>query len=453
MIENLINDEFKQDLIKASEFLDKYDYFRVLTHYDGDGTSAAIILSNLLINKKKKFHLGFIKELSREPFIERYKEEGDLPLILCDAGSDQVKFLEENNDILILDHHFFENGNEKDNVLNINARNYNINGTTEACGATMAYIFSLFVDEKKNSKMLPFMMSGAIADKQDLGGFKGLNKLLIENFGVYISKKHRLNLDDIPLKDSILYSSEPFFLGLTGENKGTMDFIKKLNLDPEKKISELNDDEVSTLAKSLYVKLIEQKCQSEAISTIEIDDYVTDSGVYIYQLSRIIDSCAKLGENGLPVEKYLGKYEDIKLDEEMIQIKKRYETKIIDYINRSYKMIDKLKNVQFFYTPENEMAGSISGILALYLADQKRPIFGFNVGEETTLISSRGNRRLVEKGLNLSAVMREATKKFNGTGGGHDIAAGGSIKRGMERQFIEYVDELVGKQILIREKF
>ncbi|WP_204265133.1 hypothetical protein, partial [Klebsiella aerogenes] len=35
------------------------------------------------------------------------------------------------------------------------------------------------------------------------------------------------------------------------------------------------------------------------------------------------------------------------------------------------------KNVSYFYAPESEMAGAISGILMLYLADQTRPVIGF----------------------------------------------------------------------------
>jgi Single-stranded DNA-specific exonuclease len=54
---------------------------------------------------------------------------------------------------------------------------------------------------------------------------------------------------------------------------------------------------------------------------------------------------------------------------------------------------------------------------------------------------------MVEKGLNLSTVMSECTQKVGGSGGGHDVAAGGSIPKGTERQFIELVDQMVGLQL------
>jgi RecJ-like exonuclease len=43
--------------------------------------------------------------------------------------------------------------------------------------------------------------------------------------------------------------------------------------------------------------------------------------------------------------------------------------------------------------------------------------------------------------------MKEACKKVGGSGGGHDIAAGGVIPRGTEKQFIEIVDKMVSEQI------
>ena len=126
---------------------------------------------------------------------------------------------------------------------------------------------------------------------------------------------------------------------------------------------------------------------------------------------------------------------------------KAFETKLIDYAYRSYKEMVKEKNIQYFYAPGSEMAGSISGILMLYVADQTKPVIGFNAGDNNTLISSRGTRNQVNKGLNLSLIMKDACKKVGGSGGGHDIAAGGVIPRGTEKQFIEIVDKMVSDQL------
>ncbi len=447
-IKKIINEDFASSLMKGKEFFEKFDYFRILAHYDGDGTSSAIILTNLMKRSGKKFHLGFIKELSEDGFSKRYLEEKNFPTIFVDCGSDQLKFLpEDTENVLVLDHHFYSSA--PDWAININARDYRIDGTREACGATMAFIFSVFVNED-NSDLIPFMISGAIADKQDMGGFRGINSKLIETYGRGIERRRGLNLHGDTVKDSIVFSLDPFFKDLSGSNSNVVSLLQDLKIEPEKALNDLNESERKRLGLYLAYKLSSQGCQSEAMSYLEADDYYFENGFTSNDLSLIIDASGKNGENAIPVEYFLGNYT---LKNTMIENKKIYQTRLIDYVTRAYKSIETEKNIQFFYAPGSEMAGAISGILMLYLADQSRPIIGFNAGDSFTLISSRGTRKMVEKGLNLSIVMKECSAKVGGSGGGHDIAAGGSIPKGTERQFLELADEMVGKQLSSIEKF
>ena len=442
MIKDLISSEFYSDLLRGNDFFKNHNYFRILVHYDGDGTSAAIIMAKLLVREGKKFHLGFIKDLSNEGFLKRVEEEPNLPTIIVDAGSDQTKFLDKNaRNIMVLDHHFFSENNQE--VLNINARNYGIDGTREACGATMAFIFALSVKEE-NKDLLPFMISGCKADKQDMGGFRGINSKLIEAYGKNIERKHTLNLQGENILDAIVYSTQPFFSSLTGSQENTKKALEKMGISVDTKLDDLKRDEIEKLSKFLSYKLSVQGCQSEAFSYLETDELFFDIGLNATELTKIIESNSKNGDNNIPVEYFMG---NTGLKAEMLSNNRKYETKLIDYILRSMKSMTVEKNVQFFYAPGSELAGPIAGQLMLYLANQERPIFGFNVGDAQTFVSSRGTRRMIEKGLNLSTVMKECSEKVGGSGGGHDIAAGGSIPRGMERQFIEFADQMVGLQL------
>ncbi len=447
-LEEILNQEFLNILQKGSNFFHSFDYFRILAHYDGDGTSSAIILTNLMKRNNKKFHLGFIKELSQDGFSKRYLEEESIPTIFVDCGSDQLSFLpEETKNVLVLDHHFYSESPEW--AININARDYGIDGTREACGATMAYIFSVFVDER-NSDLLPFMISGCISDKQDMGGFRGVNKSLIETYGINLDRRKGLNLHGESVTDSIVFSLDPFFKDLTGSNTAVNNLLNELKIDGKKKMEDLTKEEIRRLGLYLSYKLASQGCQSEAMSYLENEEYFFDNGFSSNELSLLIDANGKNGENAIPVEYFLG---NGTLKNSLIENKKIYQTRLIDYVLRSSKSLEIEKNLQFFYAPGSEMAGAISGILMLYLADQTRPVIGFNAGDNFTLISSRGTRKMVERGLNLSIVMKECTARVGGSGGGHDIAAGGSIPRGTERQFIELADELIGKQMENIEKY
>ncbi len=442
MIGEIVGEDFNSLLKKGVDFFKKNEYIRLLAHYDGDGTSAAIILTKLCVRNGKKFHLGFVKDLSPEGFSKRIEEEPNLPTIIVDAGSDQIRFLKDHTDnIMVLDHHFYSPTDNR--ALNINARDFSIDGTREACGATMAFIFALAVDEE-NKDLIPYMLSGCIADKQDMGGFRGINEKLIEKYGSGLTKQHTLSLSGQTILDAIVYSIEPFFKGLTGDLENTKKALDEMKIDPDKNLDSLTENERNKLTSFLTYKLSIQGCQSEAMSYIERDEFFLDDGLTASMLSRIIDANSKNGDNNIPVEYFLG---NTSLRDEMMGNLKKYDTKLIDYILRSMKSMTQEKNIQFFYAPGSEMAGAISGQLMLYLANQTKPIFGFNAGETQTLISSRGNRRMVERGLNLSSVMSECSQKVGGSGGGHDIAAGGSIPKGTERQFIELVDQMVGLQL------
>ncbi|MCP8311092.1 MAG: DHH family phosphoesterase, partial [Candidatus Methylarchaceae archaeon HK01M] len=46
--------------------------------------------------------------------------------------------------------------------------------------------------------------------------------------------------------------------------------------------------------------------------------------------------------------------------------------------------------------------------------------------------------------LDLGMIFQEVSTKFNGRGGGHDVAAGAQVPKEFRDRFIEDVDQLVG---------
>ena len=54
---------------------------------------------------------------------------------------------------------------------------------------------------------------------------------------------------------------------------------------------------------------------------------------------------------------------------------------------------------------------------------------------------------MVEKGVNLGEIMRQASNNFNGSGGGHNIAAGATIPYDQKDNFIHLVNEMVAYQL------
>lgn len=442
MLKDVIDPEFYRLLKEGAKRILENKFVRVLAHFDGDGGSAAIILTNALRRAGIRFHLGFIKSLDGESFRQRIQEYPDIFTVIVDAGSDQARFIEESENVVILDHHFFQENSFKG--LNINARQFGIDGTRGACGSTMGFVMALAMDES-NADLIPFLMSGVIADKQDIGGLTGLNKVLLEHYGKNLDSVHTLNLEGSNLTDGITYSTDPFFFDLSGKPENVKSTLEELNIDPEKNIFDLTDDEKRTLVEFLACRLLDQNSGSEAIKYLENDLIRFDSiGFTSKEISTIVDGNSKVGMNSVPVMYFLG---DSTQKEEMVNNWRIFKTKLIEYTYRAFKEIFEEENVRYFYAPESEMAGAISGILMLYLLKQDRPLIGFNVGTDDTKVSSRGSRRQVQRGLNLSIVMRESAKEVGGSGGGHDIAAGAVIPRGKEKQFVETANRLIGEQI------
>ena len=437
-VEKILNKEFYNKLKDACNLIRDEDAVRIIAHYDGDGTSAAIILMKTLMREKKKTHLSYIKSLLGEDFRKMIMEYPDLPTIVVDAGSEQIQYVPEQEKIVVLDHHFYRPSPAR--AININARDYGIDGTRGACGATMAMVFALVMNEK-NADLIPFFVAGLIADKQDLGGISGLNKLLLEEYQAQYSLVRTTSLEGDNLLDALTYSTDPFFLDLAGKPNNVRAFLEECKLEPETNPGDVTEDQRRVLEKKLTAKLIAQGCGLQAIGYLE-SDMMRFRGIDFNskELSSMIDGNARVGKNSVALQYFLG---DQSVYSEMVDGWRTYKKKLVEYVHRSIREVVQLSNVQFFYSPESEMAGKISDLLMLYVVDQSKPIVGFNAGDDKTKVSSRGTVKMVSKGLNLSAVMRNACEAVEGSGGGHDVAAGGIVPKGKEKEFIELVNRIL----------
>jgi RecJ-like exonuclease len=96
-----------------------------------------------------------------------------------------------------------------------------------------------------------------------------------------------------------------------------------------------------------------------------------------------------------------------------------------------------------------KIIGTVASILAYSLPVSEKPILAFaNVeAEGVAKFSARTTDATVQKGVNLGEIVRVASEKFGGKGGGHNIAAGAQVPLDKIADFIGLADELVGKQL------
>lgn len=420
---------------------------RVISHYDADGISAGAVICAALMRERIEFQLSITRVLDESKISELGKEDADA-FIFCDMGSGQMDIVEKelgSRKVVVIDHH--APLRTSDSVHQINPHFAKIDGMSEACAATLSFLFAIGINAK-NWDTAHIAFAGAIGDKQHLGGFKGLNASLLEAaVGMKIIAVSRdLLLDPLPLAEAVSESLDPYFTGLAGRPDEAASFLSKSGIDPNALVSELTHEQKTHLTSVLTLKLLSQGARGDPVMGLVAERYIsTDTGTDVREISNYINACGRMGREDIAIGYCLG---DPESQKEAHDIRKEYREKVrrgLVEIERDGTKI--LNNLQYFYSPEPTIAGSQAGLAMMFFLDQSKPVLALSRAGTVVRVSSRGTQDLVEKGLDLAATCRNAALSVSGQGGGHRIAAGATIPIEKEQEFLERMDELIGKQI------
>jgi RecJ-like exonuclease len=141
--------------------------------------------------------------------------------------------------------------------------------------------------------------------------------------------------------------------------------------------------------------------------------------------------------------------------EEANKVLDDYRKNISKYLGWVMEKPERMKEFENIYVVYGEnfinekIIGTISSILSASLPNSEKPLIAYaNIENEgVAKFSARTTDIVTHKGVNLGEVMRVAAEKCAGTGGGHNIAAGGQVPIGQIENFIKIVNDLVGKQL------
>ena len=430
---------------KAADLVDAAGRVRVFCHYDPDGTTSAAILARALLRRGKRFQATMSHAFDREALARLQGEENEL-LIVSDMGSGQLDLLEAlKGPTVVLDHH--KPLRDSGSIVHVNPHLVGIDGTREMCGSTTTWLLALALDEA-NWDLAGIAMAGAVGDKQDLGGFTGVNAALFQEAvgRKVLVPERRLALRDVPLAKALAASISPYFRGLGGRPDAAEAFLRTAGFDPSGTVRDLDAAGRRRLASVLATRLVEQGAAPEAIDVLVEDRYWSEPDrMYVGELEAYVNSCDRLGREGLGMAVCLGDREALGKAE---ALRDEYTSRVIAYLSRleSEGMFAK-GHVQFFYCEEPTLAGSVAGAGIQFYFDQGKPVLGLSVMEAKTKASARGTRSQVAAGVDLAAALREAAEAVGGDGGGHNIASGATIPKGREEKFIGLVDEIVGRQV------
>ncbi|MGC8913404.1 MAG: DHHA1 domain-containing protein [Thermoplasmata archaeon] len=443
---------------RATNLLSAYPgIVRVYSHYDADGIASAGILARTLQRFGKEFQITCRKNLDAE-FSETLKKEKNKLLIIADMGTNIAPQIKEHVEyLIILDHHepskeiiemFANNENiELKNIILLNSHIFGINGTKEACAATMCFLFSIFCDPV-NWDLLPFAIAGCEGDKQNSDGkFYGLNSQIIEE-GVskgIVEKRKTFAFDGETVYNALSETNDPFFMDFVLNPDKLEQLLVKLEIDRNTKILELSPEKFKKLVSILALQYIKNNVDINAILTLCQYDYFTKEGVRGKTLANYLNACGRKGR----FEVGIGLFFDFaKYVKEAEVVRNAYRARVREYLVRVLKEgTKKMEAIQYTWIEEAEYGGAVGGLALTYFLDKTMPVFVLSHRKAQVSISSRGIDALVRDGLNLGEACRIAAEKCGGTGGGHNIAAGAEVPAGKEEDFLCHADEIVKKQM------
>jgi RecJ-like exonuclease len=445
-----MTDDLTKICKKAAELILSYPKdtrVRIISHYDADGISAAGIICIALYRAGYNFHAS----LMRNPFdkgLERVSKEDNELIIFSDMGSGQIETIEKMKaKSIIIDHHQILKEKTSKDVLQINANLCGINGNYEACGATLAFTLAKAID-KKNEDLISLAIAGATGDKQYIGGIRGFNKKILNE-----SLKKGLLKDRIGVKlygdslvEALFYSVDPYYSGISGNKKEINKILKELKLENNARIETLSDENIKRLHSVLMLRLIKKGCEKNILDTVIRPRYISDIlNSELERFADLLDACGKGGNRGLGLSICMG---DNEAFDEALKLEKDYKQRILDELIRLENEGFKEKNsIRFFYSNDSSLGGVIGGIANNFILDKEKPLFSLVKKDDEIHVSCRGTQYLVSRGLDLGIAMKEASNKLGGLGGGHAIASGATIDSSKEEEFLNLVDEVIGKQL------
>lgn len=443
----------------------------VLTHFDADGLASAGILGATLHRLGATMHIRAIDNLDEDALDQAPVDAADL-VVFADMGSGMLPLIDSRigREVLILDHHQ-PVGESKQRVLQVNPHVFGFDGAREISGAGVVYLVARAIDPT-NLDLSALGVVGALGDMQDRGekrSLHGLNSVIVED-GV---KAGSLKLDrDLtlygretrPIHKALAYTSNPFLPGLSGQEDQCLALVTSAGIpvkqDEEwRTLAGLSDQEKQDLL-SAIIRVVASKGVAGRIALDLIGAVYTlpneERGMPTRdarEFSSLLNACGRMDRQGLAISICLGERGGA-LDEGQ-RVLAEYRRTIAQYMTWVTETPDRVEELEATYvvhgegTIDENMTGTISTILASSGAfDPSKAVLVLARTHKGDLkVSARATEQLVISGVNLGKILQDLTSKCGGSGGGHDIAAGGSVPTHSEREFVKEIDSEVSRAL------
>jgi len=443
---NLLNRaEEASKLLK--EHLDKDHVVRVISHNDSDGISAAGVICNAIAEEGGKFHVSLVPRL-KDKVLENLAKEKYQLFFFCDMGSGYVEKIGKlKGHAIIADHHqtMDDTGDGMENLVHVNPHLFGMDGTRDVSASGVTY---LTVRPLKKVELAGLALVGAFGDMQYSDGFRGINQTILaeatESGVVEEQEDLKIASKVEPLYKSLAHTFQPAIPGISGDLEGSQSFLEKIGISYGVKFTDLANEEKDFLKERLVD--LNPQIFGQVYSVPKEDPALRNLEKY----AEILDACGKNKKHAVGLSICLGDRKSA--IQEGVEFLKKYHDSLIkgvSWIKREGSQ--EMDNVQYIYTEDKEKK-KIMGTLAtlgidLDILNPQKPVITLSRMHDLVKISGRTTLEMTNKGVNLGFALEQASKSFNGAGGGHNIAAGAVIPYRELENFKNLVNDIISTQI------
>lgn len=453
---------FEAALKKAADDfkkIEKTKNIKLVSNLDADGITAASIMIKVLERENLAYSLCILHQLKDEDAKMLVEEDLDA-YIFCDLGSGQLKSLNKHfkgKKVFILDHHEIQ-GKPEENIIHLNPHGFGFDDFSEVSAAGVCFFFARAVD-KQNEDLAYLAIIGAIGDVQEKNGFKGLNRIILDvavkTGKIRVEKGLKLfGLQTRSIIKLLEYSSDLPIPGVTGNESGAVQFLKRLGIEPiERKGKWRTFHDLSDNEKKRLIAGIVMKRQTGSVKNPEdiftnvyiLDDEKPGHFRDAKEFSTLLNSCGRMNNASLGIGACLGdKEQRKKAVASLMDYKKEIVSSMKWYKENSSKeksdRIIKGSNYMIINAKDNVLSTMIGTIASMISKNNEidENIFVLSMARNpdgTTKVSLRvsGN----PEGVDLKSMVSALVERVGGEAGGHQLAAGAIIDTAIEDKFIE----------------
>ena len=444
-MEDMVPSKLLSTLSQAAGIVRGHEFVQVYSHYDADGVSSAAILAKTLMRAGKEFRVTLFTTLNDYNMEVIRNSKADC-VIVSDLGASYIDQLDQmEQDVVVLDHHTIIS--EAKRVCYANPHLYGIDGMTSGCGATMCLLFAVTMDER-NWDLVQIAFAGIAGDRQHINGVSGLNVYLLEE-GTRRGYIERMQGSLIPAGDlmtELFLCTDPYIRGVTGDVDGVAKLMSDAGVENGKSFMDLTEEERRRLSSLIAIKLTQQGVLLSSMEEIARDRYyLKGMRMDAENLSSILNNCGRAGIGGVGIAAGMG--DERCLNEGAEQSRESAKLVVEAMVDLDRRGLNQMEHIQWFDSTDSGFTGMLCGIAMQSIGDHTKPTIGMNKSNDPVNLSSRGMFCQLERGVDLAKAMREACASVGGQGGGHRIAAGGSVPLDKVDEFLANLDRIVGEQI------